>query len=214
MTTGQLRVLFKRGYLSHAREVTTPQDADRRFEAPSVNGTFHRNTCFVLSKAGQARFCPDLSEPDHAVVEMPLAVSVDEAGFSAESRVAVPSPELPRHESRQGMRASWDTASRTLFLGERVIKHFAVPAASQEAVLEAFQEEGWPTSIDDPLSPVPDQQPKARLRNTIKSLNRNQLTDVIRFRGDGTGQRVGWEILSESAFGIDSSTEQPLGRAA
>ena len=79
-----------------------------------------------------------------------------------------------------------------------MIKRFRVPSANQEAVLEAFQEEGWPASIDDPLSPLSDYDPKRRLRDTIKCLNLNQISRMIRFRGDGTGQRVLWELAAAS----------------
>ena len=54
------------------------------------------------------------------------------------------------------------------------MKQYRVPSFCQEAILEAFEEEGWPPAIDDPLPPHPEQDPKRRLRNTIKSLNANQ----------------------------------------
>jgi hypothetical protein len=70
-----------------------------------------------------------------------------------------------------------------------------VPAANQERVLAAFEEEGWPVHIDDPLPPSPDQDSKRRLHDTINSLNRNQKCPLIRFVGDGTGQGVRWEFV-------------------
>jgi hypothetical protein len=91
---------------------------------------------------------------------------------------------------------NWDRVERTLLVGETVIKRYRVPSPNQEALLNAFQEEGWPTSIDDPLTPIPDKQPKRRLRDTIKCLNLNQATPMLRFRGDGTGQRVLWELTA------------------
>ena len=36
MTTSDLRWLVKRGYLSHSREITLSEDAERRFEAPNI----------------------------------------------------------------------------------------------------------------------------------------------------------------------------------
>jgi hypothetical protein len=36
-----------------------------------------------------------------------------------------------------------------------VVKEFKLPAPNQETILTAFQEEGWPPRIDDPLPPVP-----------------------------------------------------------
>ena len=54
MTTSDLRWLIKRGYLSHAREITAPQDADRRFEPSEQNLAFAKNSCFVITEAGLA----------------------------------------------------------------------------------------------------------------------------------------------------------------
>jgi len=66
----------------------------------------------------------------------------------------------------------------------------------QEVILMAFEEEHWPPRIDDPLPVHPDLIPKRRLHDTIKSLNRNQKTCLIRFRGDGTGEGIRWELIS------------------
>jgi hypothetical protein len=60
-------------------------------------------------------------------------------------------------------------------------------------VLCAFEEEGWPARIDDPLPPQQDQDSKRRLSDTIKCLNRKQSHHLIHFRGDGTGEGVVWE---------------------
>jgi hypothetical protein len=58
-------------------------------------------------------------------------------------------------------------------------------------ILDAFQEDGWPKRIDDPLQPSKDQQ---RLHEAIKRLNDN--LDILRFRADGTGQGILWEIIA------------------
>jgi hypothetical protein len=86
----------------------------------------------------------------------------------------------------------WDRDRQELRLGDVVVKQFKVPAVNQERILAAFEEEGWPVRIDDPLPPATDQDPKARLHDTIVSLNRNQKHPLIRFYGDGTGQGVRW----------------------
>jgi hypothetical protein len=87
-----------------------------------------------------------------------------------------------------------------LRVGAVVVKRFRVPAASQEAILAAFEEESWPPRIDDPLPPRNDLSPKRRLQETIKSLNRNQSHPLIRFSGDGNAQGVLWELVGESEF--------------
>jgi hypothetical protein len=62
-------------------------------------------------------------------------------------------------------------------------------------VLNAFEEEGWPARIDDPLPPHSDQDPKRRLNDTIKCLNRKQVRELLRFHGDGSGEGILWEVL-------------------
>ena len=87
----------------------------------------------------------------------------------------------------------WDRNRRVLRMDGCVVKQFKVPSPSQETVLAAFEEEGWPPAIDDPLPPQPEQDPKCRLRRTIQKLNANQKHPLLRFRGDGSGQRILWE---------------------
>jgi hypothetical protein len=67
---------------------------------------------------------------------------------------------------------------------------------NQERIIAAFEEEGWPRRIDDPLPPHPEQDPKHRLRDTIKSLNRHQVNRLLHLTGDGTGQGVRWQIIT------------------
>jgi hypothetical protein len=133
------------------------------------------------------------------------------AGLAA---LELPSPASAAERPWRAAKPNWDSESRTFSVGEYLVKRFRVPSSNQEAVLEAFQEEGWPRSIDDPLPPVADQQPKRRLRDTIKCLNLNQAARLIRFRGDGTGQRVRWELVSETVSPADSREVQSLRRAA
>jgi hypothetical protein len=70
-----------------------------------------------------------------------------------------------------------------------------VPAENQERILAAFEEEGWPVHIHDPLPPHSDQDSKRRLHNTINSLNRHQKQPLIRFSGNGSGQGIRWEWI-------------------
>jgi hypothetical protein len=69
----------------------------------------------------------------------------------------------------------------------------------QEAILMALEEEHWPPRIDDPLPGHPNHLPKRRLHDTIKSLNRNQKNNLIRFMGDGTGEGIRWELIPVAA---------------
>jgi hypothetical protein len=94
---------------------------------------------------------------------------------------------------------SWDRDRRVLRVDGCIVKQFKVPSPSQEAILTVFEEEGWPAAIDDPLPPHSEQDPKRRLRNTIQSLNANQKNLLLHFRGDGSGERILWELTYDRA---------------
>jgi hypothetical protein len=61
-----------------------------------------------------------------------------------------------------------------------VVKEYRQPAGNQEVILAALEEKGWPARIDDPLPPARGQDPKVRLRATVKALNGNQLHSLLR----------------------------------
>ncbi len=110
----------------------------------------------------------------------------------------------------------WDAEYRVLRLGQCVVKEYRVPCRNQEAVLAAFQEEGWPHRIDDPLSPQGDIEPKSRLHDTIKSLNGHHKERLIRFRGDGTGEGVCWGYVEAATLTlpVDAGSKKKLRLAA
>jgi len=91
----------------------------------------------------------------------------------------------------------WDRSRRELRLGNKLIKRFKWPAENQERVLDAFEDNGWPTHISDPLEPHDSICPKRRLHDTTKCLNRKQINGLIKFRGDGTGLGVLLQIVTE-----------------
>jgi hypothetical protein len=93
----------------------------------------------------------------------------------------------------------WDATTRTLWLGACEIKRYRVPAPNQELVLAAFEEEGWPTHIDDPLPPTQEVDSKHRLHDTIIRLNRGHKHPLIRFHGNGNGLAIHWQRLSPSS---------------
>ena len=212
MTTSDLRWLIRRGYLSHAMETTASRDLERRFDPVQQNLAFAQNTCFILTAEGLAVL--GRGQANSVQPSLRRATGQIRAGQPSDLQIALPPRETIVHPPCEAAIPNWDKDTRTLLVGEHFIKRFRVPSPNQEAVLEAFQEEGWPISIDDPLSPVPDQQPKRRLRDTIKSLNLNQDTRLIRFRGDGTGQRVVWEFVADSVSHVGATPDQPLRRAA
>jgi hypothetical protein len=88
----------------------------------------------------------------------------------------------------------YDREKRELWARGELVKRFTQPAPDQETILLAFQELGWPRSIDDPLPKHPGQDAKERLRGVIFRLNQHQRNRMAHFRSDGTGQRIIWEF--------------------
>ena len=92
---------------------------------------------------------------------------------------------------------AWDRSAGILRLGNAVVKRVRrlKVATNGILILDAFQEMGWPSHLDDPLSPRPGlrQSSEKRLQDAIKSLNNN--LKLIRFRGDGTGKGIVWERI-------------------
>jgi hypothetical protein len=89
-----------------------------------------------------------------------------------------------------------------------VIKRFRQPAAAQECILAAFEEQGWPPRIDDPLPRRSDRNAKQHLRDTVRNLNRHQRGRRIVFEADGTGQGVLWSLAPRSYPGATPELPQ------
>jgi hypothetical protein len=179
LNNNDLRWLLCRGYLEHAREITRPAEDSRTF-CPVGKLTLTRRTCFILTPEGVAAA--------RTASGSPLPPAKPAAAEAPPGNGAV-EPLVPH----------WDAARQQLRLNGTIVKQFKVPSPNQETVLAAFEEEGWPPRIDDPLSPRPDLDPKRRLHDTISTLNRNQKQPLLRFLGDGSGQGVRWELAASLA---------------
>lgn len=177
LTGNDFRWLVASGYVQHARERTLIGDLRRTFDPPA-NGVFCKRSGFVLTESG-ATFVQEVLEPS--------------GGHS-----------VPGDSATIRQRPHWDAGRRELRVGDAVLKRFRVPAANQELIFAVFQEEGWPTRIDDPLPQDPDIDPKRRLNESIKRLNRNQSRHTIRFYGDGHGEGICWEWAAGSQVGDGS----------
>jgi hypothetical protein len=167
LTNSDLRWLACKGYVEHAVETTLAGSEARTFEREG-RLTFGPATCFVLTESG--------------------------AAFLRGSAAPADGPADRKGSARPGS-PHWDAARRLLCVGGKVVKQFRVPAANQELILAAFEESGWPPHLDDPLPPVADLECKRRLGDAISRLNRNQRHRLIRFRGDGSGRGLRWELL-------------------
>jgi len=189
LTNSDLRWLVGRELVDHAIEITTTCDADRSFRQPP-RLIFCKRACFVLTPAGVALAC-EIAGRGHSRRQTDVQAVADQPMLS----IAHPQPLTP----------TWDRYRQELKVGNTVVKRFRVPAANQEAILAAFEEEHWPPRIDDPLPPHREQSSKRRLQETIKSLNRNQKKSMIRFLGDGSGQGVLWEFCEACESPSDAS---------
>ena len=65
----------------------------------------------------------------------------------------------------------YDTARRELTVAGKLIKRFRRPSKNQVGLLMAFEEEGWPEMIFDPLPGEANVDAKHRLRDTVYHLN-------------------------------------------
>ena len=88
----------------------------------------------------------------------------------------------------------WYRPGRRLWWRGELVKEFHVAAYSQECILDRFEEQGWPTHVDDPLPKADAATAKRRLRAAIQNLNRKQLKPLIHFQGNGRGTGVCWEL--------------------
>lgn len=186
LNESDLRWLVRIGYVQHAREVAPQGSLRRRFQ--SIDSlTFFRRTCFVLTDVG-IEHARHLSRTNLVLT----ARISDTCDGEKQDRVASSSAAYRVEKSFDTVH--WDPVQRQLNVLGVVVKRYKWQAPNQEMVLNAFQEEGWPGRIDDPLPRHPDQDSKRRLSDTIKCLNRHQIPALIHFHGDGTGEGVTWQL--------------------
>ncbi len=179
LTPNDIRWFLHKGWVEHRQE-TTKSDTARRSFCRCRGGTLGYRSCFVLTDAGLALN----SRITHGAYA--LAVGAD--------------PRILRQRPDRGssVHPHWDVKLRELSLDGQLIKCLKTSAPCQQIILAAFEEEGWPPHIDDPLPKGPGkrQDSKRRLKDTIKRLNRSHLIDSIRFSGDGTGEGVRWDWIA------------------
>lgn len=172
-----LRWLVARNFVELRREITVPKAFQRAFVEPDVP-RLTADAAFMLTVAG-SEFVQGLGESRGSIVVESIP---DRDPIAPTAAPAAEEPDRPH----------WDADRRELRFRGQIVKQFRVPAANQELILTAFEEEGWPPFIDDPLPRHGHDEPTRRLQATIKSLNRRQWNPTIRFHGNG-GEKVLWE---------------------
>jgi hypothetical protein len=190
LTNSEFRWLLARAYVEHAQEMTLPGEAKRAFRSLGKQ-MFPKGTCFVLTPAG-AELARSVRAREDAA---PRATQTESP--SEPKPLVVPKAHRSDAAAPNG-KPHWDAQRKELRVGPDLVKLFKWPAVNQETILAVFEEEGWPARIDDPLSVVPEQDPKRRLHDTIKCLNRNHKIRLIRFRGDGSGEGIVWGLVDEN----------------
>lgn len=93
----------------------------------------------------------------------------------------------------------WGRERWELYFDGALVKKFRRQAPNQICILDAFEQQGWPPRIDNPLPSDIDADRVDRLRDAIKRLNREQRTPLLYFRGSGSGQSVLWEARAAIA---------------
>jgi len=216
MTTSDIRWLVSKGFAQHGQE-TSLYGAPRRTFQRSEGLTFLSTSAFVLTSAGAAELRKSLCQEqlpspatrsawcpgrggggegrcDDAPAAAPLLRLPPSAFPLPPSAVPIPPSAVPLP---MDIKPVWEARRRELRVGEWLVKRFRVPAGNQELVLSAFEEECWPTYIDDPLPMKAEIVPKQRLHNVINRLNSGQLVPILRFQGNGNGEGVGWHMLPQ-----------------
>jgi hypothetical protein len=186
----ELDKLSPREFLSKA--VLGAEDARSDvFGAPSFDAYVVLNLLLkldtVIQEALEGRGTPLSAAP---------VAPVTEAG-GAGAEVAPGSPEAPAAP----LVPKWDKEHGDLLLGDTVARKVAKQARNLIPVLDAFEAQGWPKRIDDPIAlpinPARAEEPQRmvnaqRLNDTVKTLNKD--LNGMRFHADGTGTRITWQL--------------------
>lgn len=183
LSANDFRWLTCKQYVKHARETTLWGGSARTFQ-PEGDLVFSKRSCFILTEAGVCYA--------HSVL---FGTTTSDDAITATLSPAAPASHSPSENGPVRPVPHWNVDLRELRVNGEVVKRFRVPSPNQETVLSAFEEDGWPPHIDDPLPPKPEQDPKRRLNDTIKCLNQHQIRRLLHFLGDGRGRGVRWELL-------------------
>lgn len=196
VTPTDLRWMVHKGLIEHGEEV----HSKNRLISYPVGMVFSESSCFVLTSAGQ-KWVPEQEDASYQLPVVDCQNENQDASDVGESMATyrtelAPAKRNGRHSRnvrQEVVKPRWDADTRRLCLGDSLVKQFKCPAENQERIIVAFDEEGWPPRIDDPLPPVAEVNPKKRLHDTINAFNRNQIEPLIRLKGDGTGEGILWE---------------------
>jgi hypothetical protein len=179
LTSTDVRWLSCQNLIEHAVEVTPVGASSRVFERVGAMVIANR-TAMVLTEAGVQFVAAWTNQNEKRLPFLRDGKSAEEGTLNHHS--------IP----------IWDHNRRELWFGGCLIKRFKVRAPNQERILDAFQEEAWPSCIDNPFPGGLKAAAYEQLHDAIKNLNRHMLCQRLRFHGDGSGLRARWSSWSES----------------
>jgi len=189
MTSTDLHWMVARGFAEHGEETTGYGDAHRSFRRG--NGYFLNNRSrLVLTPSGAA-----LAE--HVFRETGRSPQATLSTIAPLTTAVINARQTAFEKQAPTLTPRWDGTRRELTLTGLVIKRFRVPARNQETILSVFEEEGWVEHIQDPLPVTLNIDAPTRLHDAINRLNRCQINPLLRFRGDGKGTGVFWELCAQ-----------------
>jgi hypothetical protein len=93
-------------------------------------------------------------------------------------------------DEQEQLKPFWNKNDRKLWYGDTLCASYTRSAPRQETIFDAFQDDGWPSRIDDPLHP-------GKLADTISDIQRKVRDTPLAFERDGTGEGVLWRPRSE-----------------
>jgi hypothetical protein len=194
LTISDLRWLVAKEFVEHGRESSVYGASHRAFH-PGAGFVFDSRTCVVLTTTGAAFagafLNHSIGSPQRSLVGPTSSIA------GGETRVLEnqPADAVNLNRSRYfACKPCWHRARRELLLDRIVVKRFRVPAQNQEVILSAFEEDGWPAQIDDPLPIKGGVDPHVRLHDAVNRLNRAQTNPLLRFHGNGTGTGISWKL--------------------
>jgi hypothetical protein len=126
--------------------------------------------------------------PDQAIVQIAYALDWLDTKTSSELLEALGGGAENLSKPR------WLKEKRELWFEGKIVRQIrnASRAKNIIAILDAFEDSGWPTQIDDPVTSGGD---SSQRRRTIESLNKD--LKRIRFSCAGDGDSFRWEILPQ-----------------
>ena len=180
-----LRWLIEKHYIEHLLDTTVFGEHERSIR-PTSSEHFSKRSCFLLTQLGR-NFADSVLAPkqnEQLGTDKPLSLT------GAQHALPV-----------------WDSNTKCLYFRNRIVKRFHRHSPNQELILSAFQEDGWPERLDDPLPPKGNADRSSRLSKTVYSLNGSLDSRPISFFCEDS--TVCWETNHRQKNRIQSKRKHP-----